>query len=132
MATIHSASALDHVAAGRLTAAEVESGYVVATGRTSKKIVVTDVTLRAIGGAAATADSIDIQDSVTGTKVCVALAAALTENAVVKPDTANVTATNINVALGTGEGLRIIAAGAGVLDGLTHLDYCVRYIRKNG
>ncbi len=132
MATVHSSSALDHVAAGRLTAAEVEAGYIIATGRTARQIVVTDVTLRAIGGNAATADSIDLQDSTTGTKVIVALVAALTKDTVVKPDTADVTSTNLGVALGTGEGLKLIAAGAGVLGTCTHVDYVVKYVRKNG
>jgi len=132
MATVHSSSALDHVAAGRLTAAEVEAGYTIATGRTAKKLVVTDVTLRAIGGAAATADSVDLQDTTSGTKVIVALVAALTQDTVVKPNTANVTATNLNVALGSGEGLKLIAAGGAALDGCTHVDYIVKYVRTNG
>jgi len=129
MAVLHSTSSPAKVASGRLTTAEVEAGYVIVPGRSCKKLVVTDVTLRAIGGAAATADSVDLQDTTTGTKVIVALVAALTENAVVKPDTANVTATNVGVKLGSGEGLKIIAAGAGVLATATHFDYIVTYVR---
>jgi len=126
---VHTSTKLAHVAAGRLTAAEVEAGAVIASGRTGKCIVVTDVTLRAIGGAAATADSVDLQDSTTGTRVLVALVAALTQDAIVKPDTTDVTSTNLGVKLGIGEGLKLVAAGAGVLDGCTHVDYIVSYVR---
>lgn len=130
MATVHMTSANRKVAAGRLTAAEVEAGYVVAVGRPGWANVIHDVHLRAIGGGAAGADSVDVQDETSATKAVVALVAALTQDAWVTKTSANVTATNCGVVLGSGEGIKLIAAGVGALAGASHIDYIVEYARK--
>ena len=77
----------------RFTLAEVNAGETIVAAEPGIAYRIVDVTLIAVGGAAATGTSVDIIGTRSGSEVrpIVAAVAALTEDAVVKPDTANVT-----------------------------------------
>jgi len=88
-AKLADATKVVHNVRTRVTAAQVNTGVVVLPAVAGKKYRITDFTLIAIGGNAAGATSVDIK---AGTTVIAATAvAALTQSAVVKPNSANVT-----------------------------------------
>jgi hypothetical protein len=77
----------------RATTAQVNAGLALLPQLAGYKYRITDLTLIAIGGNAATATSVDIVTTQGGSaaRPFVAAVAALTRSAVVKPDSANVT-----------------------------------------
>ena len=77
----------------RATTAEINAGLLLLPALAGYKYRITDLTLIAIGGAAATATSVDIVTTRGGSaaRPFVAAVAALTRSTVVKPNTANVT-----------------------------------------
>jgi len=99
--------------------AEVNSGHELIAAVAGRTITVVDWSVTAVGGAAGAATSVDLQDD-AGTPVSVAAiaVAALTENTVVKPNSANVTdgaaAAGIGVGLTASKGLDIIKNGSDV------------------
>jgi hypothetical protein len=115
------------VAAGQLTLAEVNAGKVVVPAVVKRAYTVVDCWLRAIGGAAANNTSVDVQDSVSATKVAVFTRAGLTENALARAGVAVTSvATNLNTSLGRGEGIRILNVGT-ACDTMVSLDYVILY-----
>jgi len=115
------------VAAGQLTLAEVNAGKVVVPAVVKRAYTVVDCWLRAIGGAAANNTSVDVQDSVSATKVAVFTRAGLTENALARAGVAVTSvATNLGTSLTRSEGVRIINVGT-ACDTMTHLDYVILY-----
>lgn len=112
----------------RLTLAQVNAGVEVLPAISGKKYRVTYFTFRAIGGAFGGLDSIELEDG-DGTPVVVASAAvaALTENALLFPHTANVTpGAGFLVGTTTGEGINITKTGSAGTTA-THLDVVVVY-----
>lgn len=76
----------------RVTAAQVNAGYTLVPALAGHKYRLIDATIIAIGGAAAGATTVDLLGTqTTGVKLLAIAVAALTQSAVVKPDTANVT-----------------------------------------
>jgi len=114
---------------GNASLAQVKAGKIILEPNAGAYIIVGGW-LRALGGAAAAADSINISDT-TGTPVVgVAIAVgALTENAVVEFDAAaNVTRTTFGDDFDYGKGLQIIDAGAADLTTCTSVDYCIHFM----
>lgn len=115
------------VAEGQLTTAEVNAGKQVIDAVAKRAITIVDAWVRAIGGNAGSNTSVDIQDTVTGTKVSVFTRAGLTQNAVLRAGTATTgVSNNLGVALGAGEGVKIINVGT-AMDTATALDYVILY-----
>jgi hypothetical protein len=113
---------------GNATLAEVKTGKVILGGEPGRTITVHDGWLRALGGNAGTATTVDISDT-AGTPVVVFKMArgGLTENAVARIGLAtHYTGTTVGTPLTPGKGLRIDDAGA-VLDTCTSVDYCLFY-----
>jgi len=77
----------------RATTAEVNAGLALLPALAGYKYRITDLTMIAIGGSAATATSVDIvtTQAASAARPFVVAVAALTQSAVVKPDSANVT-----------------------------------------
>lgn len=113
---------------GQATLAEVKAGKVILGPEPGRTITVHDGWLRAIGGAAGTATSVDISDTATVPIVCFKMArGGLTENAVARIGLAtHYTGTTVGTPLTPGKGLRIDDAG-GTLDTCTAVDYCIFY-----
>lgn len=96
------------IAQGQLTTAQVNSGTVVVTAQAGKTIKVVDFWLRAIGGSAATATSVDITDTNSSpVTACSWAVGAITQNTVARAGAASVTATNLGTSLTKGKGLQI-------------------------
>lgn len=115
----------------RCTVAEVNAGITLLSAVPGGKYRMVDATLIAIGGAAATADAVTVSgtQSASGAALITAAVAALTEGAVVKPNTANVTvlaagasfiANDVNTAITVGK-------TGGTLGTATHIDVIVSY-----
>lgn len=114
---------------GNATTAQVNAGLRIVGPRKGKKICVDGGFMRALGGAVATATSVDIADTTDTPVVAVACAAAgLTQNAVLDfRASANVTlTTSLGAPLTVDQGLQIIKAGSNVATA-TSVDYCVLY-----
>ena len=77
----------------RATAAQVNAGLALLPALAGYKYRIVDFTMIAIGGSAATATSVDIvtTQAASAARPFVVAVAALTQSAVVKPDSANVT-----------------------------------------
>ncbi len=113
---------------GQLTTSEVNTGTVVLPGKTQRTLTVTDFWMRAIGGNAETATSVDIVDTnsspVTAGKMAVG---GLTQNTIARMGLAtHSTNTNIGSPLTKGKGLKIGKTG-GSLATCTAIDYCIFY-----
>ena len=110
---------------GNATTAQVNAGKTIVKARPGKTIKVVDGWLRALGGNAATATSVQITDgTTTAFKIAVG---GLTENAVARVGLAtHSTNTGVGTALTKGAGLQITATGT--LATATSVDYCVFYI----
>lgn len=115
---------------GNATAAQVNAGLRIVDPRKGKKICVDGGFMRALGGNAATATSVDIADTTADTPVvAVACAVAgLTQNAVLDFRAgSNVTlTTKLGDSLTVSEGLQIIHAGSDLATA-TSVDYVVFY-----
>jgi hypothetical protein len=113
---------------GSATLNEVKAGKVILGPEPGRTITVHDGWLRAIGGAAATATSVDISDTADTPVVVFKMAVGgLTQNNVARIGLAtHYSATTIGSPLTPGKGLRIDDAG-GVLAGPTSIDYCIFY-----
>jgi len=118
----------------RATTAEVNSGLVLLPTLAGYKYRITDLTMIAIGGNAATATSVDIVTTQGGSaaRPFVAAVAALSRSAVVKPDTANMTvladgasftAMDVNTAVYVSKQ----AAGSSLATA-THIDVILSYV----
>ncbi len=121
-----------HFKAGRLTAAQVNAGTRVIPPRADKKLMIVGGQLVAIGGAAATATSVDVNDT-TGTPVVgVAVACtAMTENTQMDFDAAsNVTRTTYRAPFAAGKGIQVIKGGSDLATA-THVDYYIEYVYVN-
>lgn len=115
------------VAAGRIGAAQVNAGEVIVKPSADRTLTVVDAWMRAIGGNAAGATSVDVEDTASSPQVAVAFAvAALTANTVARAGVSNTTATNLRLPLNKGEGLQIVKNGSD-LTTATAIDYCVFY-----
>ena len=114
---------------GNILTAGVNTGTIVIPPDSSRSIIITGGWLRALGGNAATATTVNVSDT-TGTPV-VNLAIAvgtLKEDAVVDFNLgANITKTTYGTANTKGKGIQIIKAGAGALATCTSIDYCIKY-----
>ena len=110
------------VACGNATAAEVNAGKTIVPDRGDRQVVVVGGWLRALGGNAAGATSVDITDT-AASPVTVASTAvgSLTQNTVV-----SLSGANLGVGLTAGKGLRITKTGSS-LTGATSIDYCIWY-----
>ena len=117
------------VAQGQLSAAEVNAnsraGTVIVEGESGRTITVVDGWLRAIGGNAAGATAVVLEDT-DGTDAVSAAAAGLAQNVYARFGGSNITATGVGTALTKHEGLRI-GCTVGDLITATALDYCVFY-----
>lgn len=110
---------------GTATTAEVNVGKAIVPAKTGMTIKIVNITLQAIGGAAATAVSVDIADS-DGTVFAVCPIAALTQDTVA-PMSA-MTIANINAALVANKGIKIQRdGGANALATCTHVNYVIEY-----
>lgn len=108
------------------TLAEINAGKVIVPGVPGKKLRILDITERVAGAFAATT-SVDLQAETTGTKVSVALVAALTNGAVLKPGDSNVSrGAGYGAELPTGEGLVVANVGSAATTG-TSITYTVQY-----
>lgn len=118
----------------RVTAAEVNAGLELLPAQPGYAYRLIDVTLIAIGGNAATATSVDLIGTRGGVSVrpIVAAVAALTQSAVVKPNSSNVTvladgasftALDANTALSVGK-----QSGGSNLATATHIDVILTYV----
>jgi len=112
----------------RATAAQVNAGLTILTPPSGKKVRVTDITMIAIGGAAATATTIDILDGAT--KLLAVAVAALTQSAVVRAGATNATV------LADGASFTARAADAAIsigktgsnMTGATDIDVILSYV----
>lgn len=113
---------------GQATTAQVNAGKVIVKAQAGKTIKVVDGWLRAIGGAAGTATSVDIEDTTTSPNLAFKIAVGgLAENAVARVGLAtHSTNTGVGTALGKGKGLQITATGT--LATATAMDYAVFYV----
>jgi hypothetical protein len=118
----------------RATTAEVNAGLVLLPAVAGYKYRITDLTLIAIGGNAATATSVDIVTTQGGSaaRPFIAAVAALSRSTVVKPDTANVTvladgASFAAMDANTGVYVSKQAAGSN-LGTATHIDVNLTYV----
>jgi len=118
----------------RATTAQVNAGLEILPELTGYKYRFTDLTMIAIGGAAQTATSVDIVATSGGNAVrpFVAAVAALTQSAVVKPNSANVTVLADGasfVAMDEGTAVYVSKQAAGSnLATATHIDVILTYI----
>lgn len=117
-----------HVVQGNATTAQVNAGLNIVPPRAGKTIVVTGGSMKALGGNAATATSVDIKDTHSSPVVAVACAVAgLTENTRLSFDAAaNVTLTTYDAPLTAGKGLQIKNTGS-ALATATSVDFVVKY-----
>ena len=114
------------VAEGQLTTTEVNAGKQVIEAQPKRAITIVDAWVRATGSAANNT-SVDIQDTVTGTKVCVFTRAGLTNGAILRAGTATTgVSANLGTALLPGEGVRILNVGTAMAT-TTALDYVILY-----
>lgn len=118
----------------RASAAQVNAGLVLLPALLGYKYRITDVTLIAIGGNAATATSVDIVTTQGGSSArpVVAAVAALTRSAVVKPNSANVSVLADGasfIANDDNSGVYVSKQSAGGdLGTATHVDVILSYI----
>lgn len=118
----------------RATTAQVNAGLALLPALSGYKYRIVDLTLIAIGGAAATATSVDIVTTQGGSaaRPFVVAVAALTQSTVVKPNTANVTVLADGasfVANDDNSGVYISKQAAGSnLATATHIDVNLTYV----
>jgi hypothetical protein len=128
-ATVVEDAALRVVYDAAVTVAEANAagGETLIAGVAGKQITVHDFEVITIGGAAGAVTSVDLEsDNETPVVVAALAAAALTENAIVKPNSANVTlGAGYHVALGAGDGLRIIKNGSDITTATSFKVYVV-------
>lgn len=115
----------------RFTVAEVNAGDTLLPALTGYKYRIVDITLIAIGGNASGATSVEISgtQSTSSVDLFSAAAAALTQSAVVKPDTANMTVLADGasfVACDSGAAVTISKTGSALATS-THIDVIVSY-----
>ena len=115
------------VVQGQATTAQVNAGLVIVPATSGRTITVVDGWLRAIGGNAATATSVDIESTADTPTLAFKIAVGgLTQNAVARMGIAtHGTQTGVGTALDEDEGLQITATGT--LATATAVDYCVYY-----
>jgi hypothetical protein len=116
------------VVQGQATVAAVNAGTIIVPPKAGRTITVIDGWMRAIGGAAATATSVDITDTASSPVSAWTMAVGgLTQNAIARMGLAtHSTQTNVGTALTADKGLKISKTG-GTLATATHIDYCVYY-----
>lgn len=114
---------------GNATTAEVNAGKTIVNADPSRSIAIVGGWMRALGGNAGTATSVDIKDTAGTAVVGVACAVAgLTSGAVLDFGAAsNVTRTTYGTALTAGKGLKIEKTGSNLATA-TSVDYCVYYM----
>lgn len=118
----------------RATAAQVNAGLELLPALAGYKYRITDLTMIAIGGNAATATSVDIVTTQSGSaaRPFVVAVAALTRSAVVKPNSGNVTVLADGasfVANDTNTGVYVSKQAAGSnLATATHVDVILSYV----
>lgn len=112
-------------AQGNITTTNVNAGTVIVKPRAHQSVTVVDCWLRALGGAAGGATSVNVADS-DGTAIAVFAVGGLTQNTLTRIGAANTTATNMLATQAAGKGLEIIADGT--LTTATSVDYCVFYV----
>ena len=124
---------LKRTARHRVTLAEVKAGHTLLPAVPGYKYRLVDLTLIAIGGAAADADSVDIGATQGGSPALLAVTAVggLTQStrvsigeqteSVILADGASFTACDVNTAI------TIADAGASALSGCTHIDVIIQY-----
>jgi phage gp45-like len=115
----------------RSTAAEVNTGKTLVAAIPGHKIRLIDATLIAIGGAATTATSVDIlaTQATASAKLVAAAVAALTQSAVVKPNSANVTVLADGASFVPNDAATALTIGktGGSLAGSSHIDAIISY-----
>lgn len=120
----------------RATTAQVNAGLLLLPAVAGYKYRIIDLTMIAIGGAAATATSVDIVTTQGGSSArpFVVAVAALTQSAVVKPDSANVTVLADGasfVANDANTGVYVAKQAApGDLATATHIDVILTYVME--
>jgi hypothetical protein len=118
----------------RVTKAQVNAGYELLPALSGYKYRLVDVTLIAIGGAAETATSVDIvtTQSASAVRPIVAKVAALTQSAVVKPNSANVTVLADGASFVANDDNTAVTiskqAGGSNLATATHIDAILSYV----
>lgn len=118
----------------RATTAEVNAGLLLLPALAGYKYRIVDVTMIAIGGNAATATSVDIvaTQGASAVRPFVVAVAALTQSAVVKPNSANVTVLADGasfIACDANSGIYVSKQAAGSnLATATHVDVVLTYV----
>jgi hypothetical protein len=118
-------------ATGNADVTALVAGKIIVPPDSSHSIIVTGGWMRALGGSAATATSIDIKDTTTVPVVNVAVGVgSLTQDTVANFNaTSDVTRTTYGVANTKGKGLKIMqTTAAGPIATCTSVDYCVMYL----
>lgn len=116
------------IANGNATTAEVNTGKVIVPDRADRQIVVIGGYLRALGGNASGATSVDITDTATSPVAAFsAPIASLTSGTIVDAKASGNTNANLGVGLTPGKGLKIAKTGANLATA-TSVDYCVEYV----
>ena len=108
-----------------VTAAEVNTGHTILADAAGVIITPVSVKMRALGGAAGGATSVDLTDTVAAAIASFPVAI-LTQNAMAGEYSANVVSTGIGVAQTSGKGLKVIKAGND-LTTATSVDVIVSY-----
>lgn len=116
-----------HFVAGNLTTAQVNAGTVIIKPRSGKSIVVTGGHMVARGGAAATATSVDVQDTAGTVAVACAVGGLTQDTRLDFRAASNVTLTTFQQALGIGLGAKIDNTGSSLATA-TSVDYYVEYV----
>lgn len=115
----------------RYTVAEINAGATLLSAVAGGKYRMVDCTLIAVGGAAATADAVTVNgtQSASGAALITAAVAALTQSAVVKPDTSNVTVLADGASFVANDANTAITVGktGGTLATATHIDVIFTY-----
>jgi hypothetical protein len=116
------------VAQGQLATTAVNTGTVIVPAVAGRTLTVVDGWLRAIGGAAATATSVDVESTADTPTLAFKIAVGgLTQNAVARVGLAtHSTNTGVGTALDEDEGIQITST-TNNLATATYIDYCVFY-----
>jgi len=114
------------IACGNATTAQVNTGQVIVPAIAGRSIVVVGGWLRALGGNASGATSVDIASTGGSPVTAAAVPVASLTSGTVAAISAG-TATNMGAALEAGRGLQITKTGASLATA-TSVDYCIEYV----
>ena len=110
----------------RVTTAEVNSGLALLTPSATGQYRLMDIKLRAIGGNASAATSVEITEETSGAIFFQAPVANLTQNVTIGVDAANIVDTNLGIASVAGKKILIGKTGSSLATA-THIDVLMIY-----